>query len=149
LPFLMQQCVSPTLKQWQVTWYSPWKHSRPDMVCKKAKTLVWIFFWKSSRTFPKRQETKQKVDFLRNFKCKHTFLLVPSERSHKPFLECFTCRHIFGSSQVIAEKPLSKTINWLLQSLKGLKTYWHWTNVFVFPTLSLFAHEIWQHWSGW
>jgi len=45
LPLLPQRCFSPTLKQWHVTWYSPWKHSRSGIVlAKKAKTAAINFF---------------------------------------------------------------------------------------------------------
>jgi len=43
--------------------------------------------------------------------------------SRKPFLQCFTCRHTFSGSRVIGEKPPSKTIDWLLRSLKRFKTF--------------------------
>jgi len=70
--------------------------------------------------------------------------------SRKPYLQCFTRWRIFSGSRVIAEKSPSKTINRLLRSLKGKRlSYEHWTNVFVFSTLCLFAREIWQLWSDW
>jgi len=43
--------------------------------------------------------------------------------SLKPFLQWFTCWHTFSGLRVTAEKLLSKTINRLLQSLKGFKTF--------------------------
>jgi len=42
--------------------------------------------------------------------------------------------------------------NWHGMILKGFwnfSSYEHWTSIFVFSTLCLFAHEIWQRWSGW
>ena len=102
-----------------MTWYSLRKQSKPRYSpCKKARTLVWTFFLKSSRTFSKREETKQKNGFSRKFKMQ----TYPSVRpiwkmTQKPFLQCFACQRTFSGSRVIAEKPPSKTINCLLQSL--------------------------------
>ena len=60
LPFLLQCCFSPTLKQWHVTWYSPWKHLRPGIVI--AKKLKWrreIFLY-IIKNVPKKARNKAK-----------------------------------------------------------------------------------------
>ena len=60
MPFLPQRCFSPTLKQWHVTWYSPWKHSRPGIVLAiKLKRRQGIFL-KIIKNFPKKVRNKAK-----------------------------------------------------------------------------------------
>jgi len=85
-------------------------------------------FVKIIRNFPKRQETKQKNRFSHKFQMQTYFSVRPIWKiSGKPFSQCFTCRHTFSGSRVIAEKTPSKTTSQLLWSLKGFKLFKLWT----------------------
>jgi len=46
-----------------------------NVASKKLKRRREKFFWKSSKTCPKRTKKQKSVDFLKNVKCKHALLL--------------------------------------------------------------------------
>jgi len=79
-----------TPKQWEVTFliyvvsYSPCKQSKPKKALKKLKKKCENFFLKIIKNWPKTGK-KTKKSILKNSKCRHTFLLDSSERSHRKF----------------------------------------------------------------
>jgi len=112
-----------------------------------AKTVERNFFENTSRTFPKRQETKKKNGFSQNVKCKHNLLLDIPERSHEN-RSCNVLPVDIPSvvREFYAEKPPSTTINRLLRSLQGhsvsilrtrskhpLQFSWNFTQIVITP----------------
>ena len=75
--------------------YSPCKLSKPKNASKKLKNRheKFLMIKKLLRTDKKPKN----VDFLKNLKCKHTFLLVSSERSR----ENFSCNVLLVGSKTI------------------------------------------------
>jgi len=63
------------------------------------------------KILPKTSKKRKEVDFLQYFKCKHVFLLDPSERYHKNiFYNVVLVNKPSVVLQVMAEKTPSKTI---------------------------------------